>query len=124
MEAGKAAFTALDDACEIPDRELRGATARVAKAARIALEGAAETLLGEAADLHGRYLNKIAALLIVEGALDRFDGGELTDRTRSALAGASHDDCRKLAIRTRVYDDWRLSLERLAVSADTPLLPS
>ena len=84
MEAGKAAFTALDDACEI-SAVSRVARRPASRRPRIVLAGAAETLLGEAAD-HGRYLNKIAALVIVEGELDRFDGGEFTDRTRSGAS--------------------------------------
>lgn len=97
VRAAKAAAAILADHCEGPDRQLRAARARCDKAARAIVAAEAGELLDEIANLRMRYIDRLAALSVVERALDPFADAETALAIRAAFGRAATDNPEKLA---------------------------
>ena len=74
-------------------------------------------------ELRAALVRKVAALAVVEGAVDAFAAPELRQRLRSALGHARHDDLAELARRDPASADWKASLAALLIDADARLPP-
>ena len=99
------AEAALADATVRPERELKRTTAVGDKAAGAVPTTAAEPLLNQVVEWRIRLVGVVAALGVVEDAIDPFAGGEMLAEVRAALA--RHENLSELALGHLAAAEWR-----------------